>query len=70
MNFYYSSSSFIIYARDTAIALGGLPGSSSILADNAYDAYRHALLSAKLMDHFGYDTPESVTPISPANIPA
>ena len=55
MNYYYSGSSFVSYAASQAAANGGFPGGNGTLSDNAYDAYRHALLSAMLTDHFGTD---------------
>lgn len=60
MDYYYSGRSFIDYARDQAVALGGLPGSAARAEDNAYDAFRHALLMAKLTGYLGADTARSI----------
>lgn len=61
MNYYYSGSSFIGYAHSQADVNGGFSGGYGSGGDNAYDAYRHALLSAKLTDHFGVEKAKAIT---------
>ncbi|WP_418604968.1 DUF6973 domain-containing protein [Kingella kingae] len=51
---YYSGSSFTRYAMDKANEFGGFSNKATTkLHNDSYDAYRHALLSAKLTSYFG-----------------
>ncbi|WP_159068630.1 calcium-binding protein [Neisseria wadsworthii] len=53
---YYSGSSFVRYARDSADYHGGFSNKNTTTGTNdSYDAYRHALLSAKLTKYLGED---------------
>ena len=60
MNFYYSDDTFINYARIQAEAMGGFPGGYGDGSDNHYDAFRHALLSAKLTQYLGEATAKAI----------
>ena len=60
MDYYYSGGTFVDYAHNQADANGGYPGGWGNGGDNMYDAYRHALLQAKLTDHLGTDLAKSI----------